>query len=229
MTVDGFPNMFMVAGPQTPFANIPVVSEYCVEGISDLLRFARDHGSDVIETSSAAVDKFSRLTEAVIDATVLRKGGKRTWFLGSNIPGNPEAAVMWLGGVGAYCDECRRGGTRIRRFHILVFRWASPKQPRLRPDTCSVMTAPPCSRELAGNPGSYFVWLAWLLFGVVVVLSVGVLLLTRNRAIATTTAVSALINRWPGSAVDRHDETVGEANSAASSLVSTTAASADAV
>ena len=102
MMVDGFPNLFMVAGPQTPFANIPVVAEYCVGWLSRLLRAMHERGADTAEPTTEAVQEFSRLVEAVLDATVLRQGGKRSWFLGTNIPGKPAAAVMWLGGVGAF-------------------------------------------------------------------------------------------------------------------------------
>ena len=57
-----------------------------------------------------------QLTEAVLDATVLCRGGKRTWFLGTNIPGKPQAAVMWLGGVGSFrevCDAAADGGYQV--------------------------------------------------------------------------------------------------------------------
>ncbi|GAA1385758.1 NAD(P)/FAD-dependent oxidoreductase [Pseudonocardia kongjuensis] len=106
MLVDGFPNLFMVAGPQSPFANIPVVSEVCVRWLSELLTAMHERGAVTAEPSSAAVDRFSRLTEEVIDATVLRRGGKTSWYLGTNIPGKPAAAVMWLGGVGSFRDLC---------------------------------------------------------------------------------------------------------------------------
>jgi cyclohexanone monooxygenase len=102
MMVDGFPNFFMVSGPQTPFANIPVVAEYCVGWLSRLLRAMHERGADTAEPTTEAVQEFSQLVEAVLDATVLRQGGKRSWFLGTNIPGKPAAAVMWLGGVGTF-------------------------------------------------------------------------------------------------------------------------------
>jgi cation diffusion facilitator CzcD-associated flavoprotein CzcO len=106
MLVDGFPNLMMVAGPQTPFANIPVVAEYCVRWLSRLLTTMSEQGADTVEPTPEAVAEFSALTEAVVDATVLRRGGKRTWFLGSNVPGKPRAAVMWLGGVASFREVC---------------------------------------------------------------------------------------------------------------------------
>lgn len=102
MTVDGFPNFFMVAGPQTPFANIPVVGEYCVGWLSGLLKTMHERNADMVEPTSEAVEEFSKLVEAVTDMTVFRRGGVRNWFLGTNIPGKPEATVMWLGGVGSF-------------------------------------------------------------------------------------------------------------------------------
>ena len=111
MLVDGFPNLFMVAGPQSPFANIPVVSEYCVQWLSRLLKAMHERGADTFETTHEAVEEFSQLTEAVLDATVLRRGGKRTWFLGTNIPGKPQRAVMWLGGMGSFRDVAEAEAT----------------------------------------------------------------------------------------------------------------------
>jgi cation diffusion facilitator CzcD-associated flavoprotein CzcO len=104
MMVDEFPNMFMIAGPQTPFANIPVVSEVCAEWVGDVLREMDQRGANRVEAKPEAVDKFTALNEAVIDATVLRDGGKHSWYLGTNIPGKPAKAVMWLGGVGGFRD-----------------------------------------------------------------------------------------------------------------------------
>ena len=104
MTVDEFPNMFMIAGPQTPFANIPVVSEVCAEWVGDVLREMHRRDANRVEARPEAVDKFTALNEAVIDATVLRDGGKHSWYLGTNIPGKPAKAVMWLGGVGGFRD-----------------------------------------------------------------------------------------------------------------------------
>ena len=106
MTVDEFPNMFMIAGPQTPFANIPVVSEVCAEWVADLLREMSKRGSSRAEARPEAVEAFTQLTEAVVDATVLRQGGKHSWYLGTNIPGKPAKAVMWLGGVGSFREAC---------------------------------------------------------------------------------------------------------------------------
>ena len=102
MTVDGFPNFFMVAGPHTPFANIPVVSEYCVGWLSRLLKAMYERGAELVEPTSEAVEGFTQLVETVTDMTVFRRGGVRNWFLGTNIPGKPEATVMWLGGVGSF-------------------------------------------------------------------------------------------------------------------------------
>ncbi len=106
MLVDGFPNLLMVAGPQSPFANIPVVAEYCARWLGRMLRAVDEAGADTVEPTTSAVQEFSQLNEAVLDATVLRQGGKRTWLLGNNIPGKPVAAVMWFGGVGLFREVC---------------------------------------------------------------------------------------------------------------------------
>ncbi|MFG2725681.1 flavin-containing monooxygenase [Streptomyces canus] len=106
MLVDGFPNFFMVAGPQTPFANIPVVTESCVNWLRDMLTAMHERGCDTVEPTPESVEQFRQTVEAVTDMTVFRRGGVRNWFLGTNIPGKPEATVMWLGGVASFRNVC---------------------------------------------------------------------------------------------------------------------------
>lgn len=106
MLVNEFPNFFMIAGPQSPFANIPVVTEYCVGWVSDLLTEMHERSANVVETTSDAVEGFTQLTEDVTDATVVRQGTARAWYLGTNIPGKASATVMWLGGVGSFRETC---------------------------------------------------------------------------------------------------------------------------
>jgi cation diffusion facilitator CzcD-associated flavoprotein CzcO len=57
ITVDGFPNMFMLSGPQSPFANIPVVLEGSVNWISHLIRHMRDDGATSVEPTAPARER----------------------------------------------------------------------------------------------------------------------------------------------------------------------------
>jgi cation diffusion facilitator CzcD-associated flavoprotein CzcO len=104
--VDGFPNMFMICGPQSPFANIPVVIDGMVEWIGRAIRHLRDNGLDAMEATPEAVDNWRQHVDDLVNATVLPKG-KRSWFLGDNIPGKPHVVLFYFGGAGAYRQECQ--------------------------------------------------------------------------------------------------------------------------
>jgi len=104
--VDGFPNMFMICGPQSPFANIPVVIDGIVEWIGRAIRHLRDNRLDTMEATPEAVDTWRQRMDDLVNATVLPKG-KHSWFLGDNIPGKPHVVLFYFGGAGAYRQECQ--------------------------------------------------------------------------------------------------------------------------
>jgi cation diffusion facilitator CzcD-associated flavoprotein CzcO len=111
IAVDGFPNMFMVCGPQSPFANIPVVIDGIVDWIGRAIRHLRDDGLDAMEAMPQAVDRWRQHVEDLVNATVLPKG-KRSWFLGDNIPGKPHVVLFHFGGAGVYRRECQEVADR---------------------------------------------------------------------------------------------------------------------
>ncbi|QTJ70840.1 NAD(P)/FAD-dependent oxidoreductase (plasmid) [Rhodococcus sp. ZPP] len=104
--VDGFPNMFMVGGPQTPFANIPVVAEGIIEWIGAALQHMHDNGIERMEADPDAVERWRKHLDDIVNATVLVKG-KGAWWLGDNIPGKPHACLFYFAGAGAYRQEAQ--------------------------------------------------------------------------------------------------------------------------
>ena len=102
--VDGFPNFFMVLGPQSPFANIPVVIDGMVDWIGRALRHMREQGLATFEAKPEAVEAWRKHVDQLVNATVLAKG--RSWFLGDNIPGKPHVTLFHFGGAGVYRREC---------------------------------------------------------------------------------------------------------------------------
>ncbi|CDZ87200.1 NAD(P)/FAD-dependent oxidoreductase [Rhodococcus electrodiphilus] len=104
--VDGFPNMFMVCGPQTPFANIPVVAEGIVEWIGTALQHMHDNGIERMEAEPDAVEQWRKHLDDIVNATVLVRA-ERIWWLGDNIPGKPHAVLFYFAGAGAYRQECQ--------------------------------------------------------------------------------------------------------------------------
>ena len=94
----------MVLGPQSPFANIPVVIDGMVDWIGKAIRHMRANGLDTLEARPDAVEAWRKHVDALVNATVLSKG--RSWFLGDNIPGKPHVTLFHFGGAGVYRREC---------------------------------------------------------------------------------------------------------------------------
>ena len=105
ITVDGFPNLFMVGGPQTPFANIPVVIDGCADWIGRTMRHLRDNELASIEPTADAVSNWGQHMNDLVNATLMHEA-ERSWFMGDNIPGKAHAVLFYFGGAGAYRDEC---------------------------------------------------------------------------------------------------------------------------
>ena len=59
-----------------------------------------------MEATPAAVEQWRRRMDDLVNATVLPKG-KRSWFLGANIPGKPNVVLFYFGGAGNYRQECQ--------------------------------------------------------------------------------------------------------------------------
>ncbi|MEH6943114.1 flavin-containing monooxygenase [Bacillus sp. JJ722] len=109
----GFPNMFMITGPESPSAisNVPVSIEQHVEWIGDCLEYLRKHNVDTIEARLEAEDAWSKHCREVAEATLFTKTD--SWYTGANIEGKPRGFLIYLGGVGNYrkkCDEIAANG-----------------------------------------------------------------------------------------------------------------------
>jgi cyclohexanone monooxygenase len=107
LSVDGFPNMFMICGPQTPFANIPTVIEQNVKWIIYAISYMQKKGYSRMESTVESGDQWAAQLQHFLDATVLAQGEKaNSWFLGANIPGKPHVVLFHFGGTGVYGDYC---------------------------------------------------------------------------------------------------------------------------
>lgn len=107
--VDGFPNLFMVSGPQSPFANIPVVVEKSVSFIGQALDHARSKGGR-IEAMPEAADNWGRHCQDLLDMSPIIKAGERvnSWFSGANLEGKAHAAYFYYGGAAGYFAEVQK-------------------------------------------------------------------------------------------------------------------------
>lgn len=106
LAVDGFPNLFTVAGPLGAFANGPTTVEKQVEFVTAAITHLQRGGSVALEPTPEAVDSWVRHCEEVLQGTVLVEAASaNSWFLGANIPGKRRGILAYFGGAGAYFDQ----------------------------------------------------------------------------------------------------------------------------
>lgn len=109
----GFPNMFMITGPESPsvLSNVPVSIEQHVEWIGDCIEYLREHDIDAIEAKVDAEESWSKHCRELAEETLLTKVD--SWYTGANIKDKPRGFLIYVGGVGKYrkiCDEVAEKG-----------------------------------------------------------------------------------------------------------------------
>ena len=113
LTTVGFPNMFMITGPQSPSvgSNMIVSIEQHVEWIADLLVHLRDTGARTVEPLAEAEKTWGEHVDMLFNMSLHPQAD--TWYLGANVPGKPRVFTVYIGGVHAYrnlCDEVAEKG-----------------------------------------------------------------------------------------------------------------------
>lgn len=113
-TMAGFPNMFVVNGPQGPLTNVPPLIETQVDFITGLIAAAEAHQEKtsieartgdkellpIIEVTQEAEDGWLAHTNEIGEMTVFAKGG--SWLTGANVDGKKQIFLYYMGGVGNY-------------------------------------------------------------------------------------------------------------------------------
>ncbi|MGN7135249.1 flavin-containing monooxygenase [Rhodococcoides corynebacterioides] len=105
-TVHGFPNLFLITGPQSPSVlyNMPLAIEDHVDFAADAIAFVRQHDRDVIEATERAEADWGVLVNEIANQTLLPQTD--SWYMGANIPGKPRACMVYLGGAPTYRQAC---------------------------------------------------------------------------------------------------------------------------
>lgn len=96
----GFPNMFMILGPNGPFTNLPPSIETQVEWISELIKEVHSTGLPVVEATQEAEDGWSTTCREIANMTLFPKG--ESWIFGANTPGRPNTVLFYMAGLGEY-------------------------------------------------------------------------------------------------------------------------------
>lgn len=123
--MNGFPNFFMISGPQAPFANTPMIVDRAVTWIGDCIRHLQDSGNTVVETRADTCAQWTQFVQTTLDMTMLADGaGVNSWFLGKNIPGKLAAPLFFFGGANNYFIELKKesdGGFKGMQFRRANF------------------------------------------------------------------------------------------------------------
>jgi cation diffusion facilitator CzcD-associated flavoprotein CzcO len=106
LATHGFPNMFMITGPQSPsvLSNMPVAIEQNAEWIAGLIGHMRQTDLDYSEANEDAERRWVEHHNEIADATLLL--GTNSWWVGANIPGKPRTLYPYVGGVGPFREIC---------------------------------------------------------------------------------------------------------------------------
>jgi len=103
--VAGFPNMFMLAGPQgaSVASNFPPAIEAAVDWAADFMEQLYKEGVDRVEADADAESEWQEYVKSFYETSLL--AGTQSWFTGynSNVEGHDKLRHMiYLGGAPAY-------------------------------------------------------------------------------------------------------------------------------
>src|SRR5215813_4897388 len=103
----GFPNFFMITGPQSPsvLSNMVVSIEQHVDWIADCLQRLRTENLDRIEPTPLAEAGWVQHSYDCADITLYPRAN--SWYMGANVPGKPRVFLPYIGGVDAYRQACQ--------------------------------------------------------------------------------------------------------------------------
>ncbi|MDF1644025.1 MAG: NAD(P)/FAD-dependent oxidoreductase [Pseudomonadales bacterium] len=106
VAVNGFPNMLLVYGPQSPsgFCNGPSCAEIQGDWIVKMLEDMREQKVNRYEATADAENSWTDHVNMISEMTMFPKAD--SWYMGANIPGKPRQILNYPGGVPLYMEQC---------------------------------------------------------------------------------------------------------------------------
>jgi cyclohexanone monooxygenase len=103
-----FPNLFMITGPQAPFANLPTSIEQNIMYIVDCIKNMEANGYDLCEPRQQAEDDWVRHVADMHEQTLMAQGDKvHSWMMGANLENRNPRVLIYFGGANVYYDMMR--------------------------------------------------------------------------------------------------------------------------
>lgn len=104
--VADYPNMFVVTGPQAPFANLPTSIEQNVIWITRCIEKMEAEGLDVFRPREDAEKEWTAHTAEIHGMTLMNDGDKvHSWMMGANRDDKPPRVLIYFGGANNYYDR----------------------------------------------------------------------------------------------------------------------------
>lgn len=104
--VADFPNMFIVTGPQAPFANLPTSIEQNAIWIRNCIQKMEQEGHDIFLPRPDAEEAWTEHTAEIHAQTLMAEGDKvNSWMMGANRQDKPPRVLIYFGGANAYYDR----------------------------------------------------------------------------------------------------------------------------
>lgn len=100
ITTAGFPNMFMILGPNGPFTNLPPSIETQVRWIGRAVQHLADQPGGWFDVKAEVEETWTTGCAEIADQTLFPKAA--SWIFGANIPGKPRTVMFYLGGLKTY-------------------------------------------------------------------------------------------------------------------------------
>lgn len=113
LTTAGFPNLFMLTGPESPsvLGNMPAAIEQHVEWVMDCIEHLQNNEIEVFEAKTESEEKWSQHCRELADSTLYTK--TESWYTGANIEGKAKGFPIYVGGYNVYrkiCDDVAING-----------------------------------------------------------------------------------------------------------------------
>lgn len=106
----GFPNLFWMNGPGSPFFNPILQAEYQGDWIARSIDELRQRGRTCIEPKPHSEEDWVNLTNAIGNKTLFPKSNN--YYMGDNIPGKPRAVLFYFGGFPSYTEQCEEAAAK---------------------------------------------------------------------------------------------------------------------
>lgn len=106
LTTEGFPNLFLIAGPHSPsvLSNMAVSIEQHVDFVADAITYLKTHGFEQIEPTALAEAGWMQHVDDGASITLFPQAN--SWYVGANIPGKPRTFMAYAAGADFYRVAC---------------------------------------------------------------------------------------------------------------------------